>query len=624
MNKLFRYLAPIWWEILIAVVLIGLQAWFALLIPSFMSNIMKIMESSGDYTTSIKSLITIFSFSFVTPTGDRVTDILIIGGIMIAFALGFLICALASSILVSMIGAYFGKSLRHDIFNKVAHYSVSSYDKFGTASLITRTTNDIEQTQQVIQMGLRIVIMAPTTLIIAVMMILNYDPSLALIVACSIPLIVIIVVVLFAVANPLFQKNQAFIDKLTVVFRESLTGVRVVRAFNQQKREEKRFDDANKDLTDISIRVFRVMSFASPIISIIFDITYIAVYFYGFAELDGQGFTYVGGTFVIQGIQFDHIIVSAQYAMQIMQSFMMFSMLLILLPRGQACAKRINAVLEEKDLIVDPAIPEEVESTEGVVEFKDVAFTFPGAVSPTLSSISFKTKPGSTTAIIGSTGSGKSTVINLIPRFYDVSSGVVLVDGVDVRKYSQVALREKIGFVPQTALLFTGTIRSNLAFGKSNATMDEINEALTVAQAAHFVGKSEKGIDQEVEEGGKNFSGGQKQRLCIARALVKKPEIYIFDDSFSALDFKTDIQLRTALKKYTQKSSVIIVAQRVSTILDANDIIVLNDGKIVGEGTHQDLLKTCQVYREIVYSQLDPEEIEKTLRLATEAAGGDH
>jgi ATP-binding cassette, subfamily B, multidrug efflux pump len=612
MTKLLRYLRPIWWEVLLQMLLLTLQSFFALIIPAFMTNITQIMEFPDSYSADMTGLLQFWNLSLFTPTGDRITDTWIIGGFMMGFAFLFLVCAFCSSLLGSHIGAFYAKSLRHDLFKKITSMSVSEYNEFGTASLITRTTNDIEQTQMAVQMGLRIMIMSPVSLALAIIMIMSRDMTLALIVALTIPFIVVVVTVLLVLANPLFKKLQTNIDKLTSVMRESLKGVRVIRAFNQQNREYSRFEKANKELVDVGIRVDRTMSFGSPLIGIAFDATYVGIYYYGFASIDGTPSSIV--------IDFANIVTSAQYAMQLMQSFMMFMFLLIMLPRAQACAKRINAVLESINPICDPEKPESSQDHSGLVEFQDVTFSFPKAAAPTLSSITFTAKPGRTTAIIGSTGSGKSTVINLLPRFFDVSAGRVLVDGLDVRNYSKTELRNKMGFVPQTAQLFRGTLRDNIAFGKEDASDEEIQKALEVAQAKEFTDSLEKGLAAPVEQDGKNFSGGQKQRLAIARALVKKPEIYIFDDSFSALDFKTDIRLRKALKNYTGNSTIIIVAQRVSTIIDADNIVVLDEGKIVGQGTHKELLKSCSVYQEIVASQLDKEEITKTLAMAS--AGG--
>ncbi|MFA6619539.1 MAG: ABC transporter ATP-binding protein [Bacilli bacterium] len=477
---------------------------------------------------------------------------------------------------------------------------------------MTRTTNDIEQTQASIQMGLRIMIMSPVSLGIAIVLICTSDAKLGLIVACVIPVLILVAVVLLSLATPLFKKLQDNMDKLTSVLRESLKGVRVIRAFNQEQREFSRFDKANKNLIDVGVRVDRIMSFGSPIIGICFDATYVAIYVYGFARYDGAASSTT--------INFAGIITSAEYAMSLMQSFMMFMFLFILLPRASACAKRINEVFASVNPIDEPKVAKTSKENDGLVEFKEATFTFPKASTPTLSAVTFSARPGETTAIIGSTGSGKSTIVNLLPRFYDVTAGQVLLDGVDVRDYDKGVLRGKMGFVPQTAQLFRGTLRENIAFGKEDASDNEIREALMVAQADEFTSTLPSGLDFMVEQDGKNFSGGQKQRLAIARALVRKPEVYVFDDSFSALDFKTDIHLRQALKSYTANSTIIIVAQRVSTIINADNIIVLNDGKVVGQGRHGDLLKTCPIYQEIVESQLDKEEIAKTMAMAS--AGG--
>jgi ATP-binding cassette subfamily B protein len=401
---------------------------------------------------------------------------------------------------------------------------------------------------------------------------------------------------------------QSLFDKVTKVLRESLTGVRVVRAFNQEKREAERFNEVSGQTARTVIRFARTMSFGEPIITITFNLTYIAIYFVAYNMYNGLPWGEVM-------LRFPGILASAEYAMELMSAFMMFSFLLIMWPRASVCAKRINAVLDEELTIPEPENPVEPFKGDGLVEFRNVTFAFPDADAPSLTNISFTVKPGQTTAIIGSTGSGKSSVINLIPRLYDVTEGEILVDGHNVKDYRTKDLRAKIGFIPQQALLFKGTIRSNMLFGAPEATEEDINKALEVAQATHFVSQKEAGIDSEVEQGGKNFSGGQRQRLCIARALVRKAEVYIFDDSFSALDFRTDTKLRHALKGYTKDSSIIIVAQRVSTILDADNILVLNEGKLVGQGKHAELMKTCPVYQEIVHSQLDADEIQKSMNL---------
>ena len=596
MLKLFRFLKPKFWLIIIIFLMIGAQSFSQLMLPSLMGEIVA---------------------NITGPTGADNSFILRKGLEMIAYAGATIIIAFATSIGISYVGAYFGKKLRAEVFKKVLSFSPGDYDRIGTASLMTRTTNDVEMVQTVVVMGLRIMVMSPIIMAIAIVQVLRTDVQLAIILAFSIPLIIITIIILFAIAMPLFKKLQIAIDEVTKVLRASLTGVRVVRAFNQEEKEKERFAKVNRYQANLIIKVGRTMSFANPLISIFFDLTYFAIFLFGFAIIDGTA----------NDARLDNILVTSQYAMHIMMSFLMFSMLLINIPRAGVSARRINEVLETKVDIVDPEVPHsENEGEVGHVRFEDVTFTFPDSKIPTLQNITFDAKPGQVTAIIGSTGSGKSSIINLIPRFYDVSKGRVLVDNVDVRDYTQKDLRDKIGFVPQQALLFSGTIRDNMHFGKPDGSDEEIRAALEVAQAARFVARKENGYDAEVSQGGKNFSGGQKQRLAIARALVKKPEIYIFDDSFSALDFKTDIRLRTALKEYTKTASVIIVAQRVSSIMDADNILVLNEGKIVGQGKHQELLKKCQVYQEIVFSQMDESEIKRTLEIKKQvllSEGGD-
>ena len=596
MLKLFRFLKPKFWLIIIIFLMIGAQSFSQLMLPSLMGEIVA---------------------NITGPTGADNSFIIRKGLEMMAYAGATIIIAFATSIGISYVGAYFGKKLRAEVFKKVLSFSPGDYDRIGTASLMTRTTNDVEMVQTVVVMGLRIMVMSPIIMAIAIVQVLRTDVQLAIILAFSIPLIIITIIILFAIAMPLFKKLQIAIDEVTKVLRASLTGVRVVRAFNQEEKEKERFAKVNRYQANLIIKVGRTMSFASPLISIFFDLTYFAIFLFGFAIIDGTA----------NDARLDNILVTSQYAMHIMMSFLMFSMLLINIPRAGVSARRINEVLETKVDIVDPEVPHsENKGGVGHVRFEDVTFTFPDSKIPTLQNITFDAKPGQVTAIIGSTGSGKSSIINLIPRFYDVSKGRVLVDNVDVRDYTQKDLRDKIGFVPQQALLFSGTIRDNMHFGKPDGSDEEIRAALEVAQAARFVARKENGYDAEVSQGGKNFSGGQKQRLAIARALVKKPEIYIFDDSFSALDFKTDIRLRTALKEYTKTASVIIVAQRVSSIMDADNILVLNEGKIVGQGKHQELLKKCQVYQEIVFSQMDESEIKRTLEIKKQvllSEGGD-
>ncbi len=585
--KLLRYLKYTWWQLLLSVVFITLQAYFQLELPRLM----------GLMTNAVR-------------LGADSSDILNFGLEMGLKSFAVIICAVSAALLNSYIASIFGRNVRADIFKTVTTYSLTEYEKIGTASLMTRTTNDVQQLQMAIFMGVRIIIMSPIIFTIAISNTLRNNPVLALIFAGSVPLILLVLMVPFSFAYPLFDKIQKKIDRATLVLRENLTGVRVIRAFNQQKNEAKRYHEANRDMTNITMRVNRIMSFINPGINVVFNITYLAIFYLGFASLDGQ--LAAPSSFEV----FGSVMTTAQYSINVMNSIVMFAFIFIMLPRARASANRIKEVLDMKPSILDPKEPRQAETAQGKIEFKNVSFKFKDAERPTLQGISFVSKPGQVTAIIGSTGSGKSSIINLIPRFYDVTEGQVLLDDVDVRDYRQTDLRAKIGFVPQQALLFSGSIKDNLHYGKSQADDKDMWEALEVAQAAKFVSRNEQTLDFDVSQGGKNFSGGQKQRLSIARALIKKPEIYIFDDAFSALDFKTDIKLRQALKGYVGAATVIIVAQRVSTIIDADNILVLHEGKIVGQGKHQKLLRTCDIYREIVYSQLDPEEIDKTLALS--------
>ncbi len=590
MIKIFKYILPLWKRLVLISFGFAVMAFLQLQIPRNVGVITNLVTSNGDNQ-----------------------DIITTGLIMIGLSFAVILLAIGNALLNSSIATGFASNVRDAVFQKVNVLSLSEFEKFGTASLITRTTNDVQQIQGILLFGLRIVIMTPVTLITAVSLTFDANPVLVFVFAVSVPIIFIAIGITFKIASPLFEKVQKKLDRLTLVLRENLTGVRVVRAFNQEKKEAARFAVANDDLTKTNIQVNKTMSYLNPFVSFIFDITYLAIFFIGFIAFDGQ-------TLQINDINvaFGSILATAQYSSTLMFSLLMFAAILIFLPRARASAKRINEVLDTKPTIVDPLLPKKPEQTSGRIEFDRVTFQFKDANAPTLRDITFVALPKKVTAIIGSTGSGKSSIINLIPRFFDVNQGRVLIDGVDIREIAQTDLRNRIGFVPQQALLFTGTVRHNLTFGKPSATDAELWEALSVAQADHFIKKYPTQLDTEVSQTGKNFSGGQKQRLAIARALVKKPEIYIFDDAFSALDYKTDIRLRQQLKTYTNQATVILVAQRVSTIIDADQIIVLHEGRIVGQGTHQNLLTTCKVYKEIVYSQLDPEEIEKTFALTQE------
>jgi len=609
MKKILQILGKKWYLLLLVAACIITQCYLQLMLPEKMGEIQTYMNQ--------------YQSTLITQE-ELTQNILQTGGWMLLISAGVCILAVVQNFFGSWLGAYVGKIMRSEVFYKVNSLSLTNYNKFGTATLITRTTNDIEQIKNLVYMSIRTLIMSPTYMIIALIKILNNDSRLAIILAICIPLIIVGMAGLMAYATPLFKKIQEKTDNVTIVLRENLTGIRVIRAYNQQKTEFTKFDKANKDMTKIIIKVGHTMSLADPLINIIFNLCYVGIYALGFYLLDGFVITSAADMNVVSNTITNVAIVS-QYSMQIMMSFLMFAMLFIMIPQASASSKRVNEVLKTVSAIKEKELtPEQLKKItntkeSGILEFKDVSFTYPDASQPVIEHISFKTKPGTTTAIIGSTGSGKSSIINLIPRFYDATSGSVCLDGNDIKDIPQKLLRDKIGFVPQTAVLFKGTIKENILFGKKDASDEEIAEALSVAQTEHFINKLPDKLNSYVSQGGKNFSGGQKQRLAIARALVRKPEVYVFDDSFSALDFKTDAKLRSALKTYAKDSAVVVVAQRVSSILDADNILVINDGKCVAQGTHNQLLKNCAIYRDIVKSQLDPDEVEKTLKMNKEA-----
>ncbi|HCM90076.1 MULTISPECIES: ABC transporter ATP-binding protein [Vagococcus] len=519
-----------------------------------------------------------------------------VGLIMIGISLIGIVASVFNTLIASREAQKLGKRLRSEIYEKVEFASHSEFEKIGTASLITRTTTDVNQIQMVSQMFLRLMINAPITLIGASILAYSRDPQLTKIFLYIMPTLLIIVGGIMYFAVPLFKSLQQKTDKLNLVFREGLTGVRVIRAFNQTPFEEKRFDEANKDYTQTAIRVNTLMSLLLPVVTLIISITNVSIVWFG-------GHNVADGT-----LEVGTMMAFMTYAMQILMSFMMMTMIFIFVPSAQASAVRINEVLDLKNDIENSKNPKVLTGNKNL-SFENVNFSYPGAENPAIDQVDFKVESGETLAIIGGTGSGKTTLINMIPRFYDVTKGSLKVNHRDVKEVDQVDLRQRIGFVPQKAVLFTGTIRSNMLYGNPSASEEDIWKALEIAQAKDFVLELTDGLESVVEQGGSNFSGGQRQRLCIARALIKPADIYIFDDSFSALDFKTDALLRKALKESVTEAIVVIVAQRISTVVEADTILVLDEGVMVGKGSHQELKETNETYQEILTSQLRQEEI---------------
>ncbi|MBE7121694.1 ABC transporter ATP-binding protein [Bacillus cereus] len=524
--------------------------------------------------------------------------ILTSGGKMLLLSLVSMAATVIVSLLAAKVAAGLGRDLRKKVFRKVTNFSNAEFDKFSTASLITRSTNDIQQVQTLMVMMLRIVFYAPILGIGGIIKVLTTDLSMGWIIAVAVIAILSLVIGLFSIAIPRFKRIQKLVDKINLITRESLTGMLVIRAFNNQKHEEKKFEKGNQDLTNTNLFVSRLMSFMMPMMMFIMNAVTVLIIWVGSHQVD-MGHMQVGDLMAFM-----------QYTMQIIMAFLMISMVSIMVPRASVSAQRIAEVLDTDITISDVKEPKTFASDKkGYVEFKNVGFRYPGAEEDVLSNITFTAKPGETTAFIGSTGSGKSTLINLIPRFYDVTSGQILIDGTDIREVSQKELREKIGYVPQKGVLFSGTIESNLKYGKKEATEEELEKAAEIAQAMEFINAKPENFRTEISQGGTNVSGGQKQRLSIARALTKKSEIFIFDDSFSALDFKTDAALRRALNNEITGSTVLLIAQRISTIMNADKIIVLDEGKIVGTGTHEELMENCEVYKQIALSQLSREEL---------------
>ena len=524
--------------------------------------------------------------------------ILRIGGVMLLISLLGGACAIAVGFLAARTAAGAARDIRKDTFKKVESFSNTEFDKFSTASLITRSTNDVTQVQHVIFMIQRMVFFAPIIGIGGIIRALDKGAGMWWLIGIAVLALITIILTIFAIALPKFKVVQNLIDRLNLVTRENLSGMMVIRAFNKQEDEAERFDNANRDLTDVSLFIARVMVTMMPLMMLLMNVLSVSIIWVGAHQVAEAN------------MQVGDMMAFLQYAMQIVMAFLMMSMMFIFLPRAAVSGARIADVLETEATIIDPQEPRQfTKPFAGEIEFRDVSFRYPGALDDVLRNISFSARPGETTAFIGSTGCGKSTVVNLIPRFYDVTEGAIYLDGLDIRQVRQSDLRDKIGYVPQKGMLFSGTIKSNLLYADQNAADEVLNEATTIAQAAEFITAKAEGLESEISQGGTNVSGGQRQRLAIARALVKKPPIYIFDDSFSALDFKTDSALRKALKQKTGDSTVLLVTQRVATVKNADQIIVLDEGRVVGKGTHNELMKNCETYQEIATSQLSKEEL---------------
>ena len=584
MVKLLKKLT--WKDFILAAaafVFIIVQVWLSLTMPDYMSEITKLVQTKG----------------------SKMNDILIAGGKMLACALGSLLAAVCTSICASKISSNFSANLRGQVFHKVQSFSMEEIGNFSTASLITRSTNDITQVQMLIVMGLEVLLKAPIMAVWALCKISTKNWQWTASTGLAVVVLLSFVGVCVAVALPKFKKLQSLTDNLNRVTRENLTGLNVVRAYNAEGYQQKKFNDANDELTKTQLFANRTMGTMMPGIQMVMNGLMLAIYWIG-AYLISNAQMFDKLTI------FSDMIVFTQYAMQVVMSFMMLVMIFVLLPRASVSAKRINEVLDMPLSIKDGTKENGIDGKKGEVEFRNVSFCYPDAEKDVIEDISFTAHKGETIAFIGSTGCGKSTVINMIPRFYDATKGEVLVDGINVKEYTQKALRSKIGYVSQKAVLFTGSIKSNVAYGDNGTkgfTDDDVKHAIETAQAKEFVDKTEGGIDAFVAQGGSNFSGGQKQRLSIARAICRHPEILIFDDSFSALDYKTDRVLRDTLRKTCADATRFIVAQRIGTIRDADKIIVLDDGKIAGMGKHNELMETCEVYRQIAYSQLSKEEL---------------
>jgi ATP-binding cassette subfamily B multidrug efflux pump len=573
-RLLLRFGRPYWRLVAVVVVLIAGQAISNLYLPSLNADIIDNGVVKGDTGYIIRT-----------------------GGLMLGITLVLAIAAVIAVYFGALTAMSIGRDLRSAVFRRVMDFSQRETNVFGTPTLITRNTNDVQQIQMVIVMALNVMIMAPIMSIGGIIMALREDVPLTGTLLVIVPLVIAVIGTIAMIAIPLFRSMQKRTDRINQVMREKLAGVRVIRAFVRTEHEEERFDQANRELTDTGLAIARLFSLMIPFLFGVMNLSTVAIVWFGGQRIDSGG------------MQIGSLAAFLQYVMLILFSVMMAALIFIMVPRAAAASERINAVLELEGSICDPETPAELVDPKGVVSFEDVEFRYPGAEDAVLSGITFTARPGQTTAIIGGTGSGKSTLINLIPRFYDVSAGRVTIDGLDVRQLATEDLWRLIGIIPQKAFLFSGSVASNLRYGDASATDEALWHALEVAQSKDFVLDKEGGLEAEIEQGGTNVSGGQRQRLAIARAIAKRPKIYVFDDSFSALDFKTDQMLRAALREETAESTVIIVAQRVGTIMHADQIVVLDAGQVVGIGTHKELMETCETYQEIVYSQLSREEV---------------
>ena len=571
-----------WLTILVGIVFIVAQVWLDLKLPDYMSRITVLVQTEG----------------------SAMSDIVMQGVYMLLCAFGSLVFAVITGYLMASLSSNFSMTIREKLFKKVENLAIQDIKKFSTSSLITRTTNDVTQIQMLIAMGLQLLIKAPITAVWAVTKILNKGWQWSAVTGVAVVILLSTIAIIMALVLPKFKIVQKLIDRVNGVTRENLTGIRVVRAFNAEKYQEDKFEGVNQNLTNLQLSNQYKFAFMHPVMYLVMYSLTLLIYFIG-------AYLIRDAMMVEKLTLFSNMVVFSSYAMQVIMSFLMLAVIFMLLPRADVSAKRINEVLDT-DFAIDEGEFDGKTKEVGTIEFKNVSFKYPDAEEYLLENISFKANKGETVAIIGSTGSGKSTLINLIPRFYDVTDGEVLVDGVNVKDYTLEALNNKLGYVSQKAVLFQGTIRSNITYGdngKEEVSEEKMEEALRVSQAKEFVDKLDDGVDSHVAQSGTNYSGGQKQRISIARAIARDPEIYIFDDSFSALDYKTDARLRHELKKYAHDATMVIVAQRIGTIMNADKIIVLDDGKCVGMGTHKELLKNCDVYKQIALSQVSEEEL---------------